>query len=107
MTPTLVVLAAGMSTRYGRLKQLEPLGPHGEAIMDYNVFDALRAGFGSVAYVVRPEIRARVEEHVRGVFGDAFHARFIDQDLQKLPAGVRPPPDRGRRSRGTSRGLQR
>ena len=57
MSLPLVVLAAGLSRRYGRLKQLEPLGPGGEAIMDYNVYDALRAGFDEVTYVVRPEIQ--------------------------------------------------
>ncbi len=94
MNPTLVVLAAGMSTRYGRLKQLEPLGPHGEAIMDYNVFDALRAGFGQVVYVVRSEIQADVERHVRGVFGATLGARYVRQELDSLPDGFRAPPDR-------------
>lgn len=94
MTPTLVVLAAGMSTRYGRLKQLEPLGPHGEAIMDYNVFDALRAGFGDVVYVVRSEIQADVERHLRGTFGGSFAPRFVRQELDALPDGFRAPPDR-------------
>jgi hypothetical protein len=90
----LVVLAAGLSTRYGRLKQLEPLGPSGEAIMDYNVFDALRAGFGPILFVVREEIKADVRAHVLGVFGSDFQADFIIQSLDDLPAGFKPPPDR-------------
>jgi hypothetical protein len=94
MTPTLVMLAAGMSTRYGRLKQLEPLGPHGESIMDYNVVDALRAGFGRVVYVVRAEIQSDVEEHVRRVFGSGFPAHFVRQELTELPPGFDAPPDR-------------
>jgi hypothetical protein len=93
-----------MSTRYGRLKQLEPLGPHGEAIMDYNVIDALRAGFGSVVYVVRPEIHADVERHVRGVFGKSYAARFVRQELGQLPAGFDAPPDR-RKPWGTTHAL--
>lgn len=94
MSLPLVVLAAGLSTRYGRLKQLEPLGPAGEAIMDYNVFDALRAGFDEVVYVVRPEIIDEVREHVARVFGDAVRSRFVIQDLDRLPPGFRAPADR-------------
>ena len=65
MSVPLVVLAGGLSTRYGRLKQLDPLGPDGEAIMDYNVYDAARAGFDRMIFVVRPEIgRASCRERV-------------------------------------------
>jgi len=94
MSHPLVVLAAGLSTRYGALKQLERLGPGGEAIMDYNVFDALRAGFDEVIYVVRPEILEPVREHVARVFGDGLRARFVLQDLAVLPDGYPAPPDR-------------
>lgn len=94
MSLPLVVLAAGLSTRYGALKQLERLGPGGEAIMDYNVFDALRAGFDEIVYVVRPEILEAVREHVGRVFGDSLQARFVIQDLAKLPPEHRAPPDR-------------
>jgi hypothetical protein len=90
----LVVLAAGLSTRYGRLKQLDRLGPGGEAIMDYNVYDALRAGFDEVVYVVRPEILEDVRAHVAEVFGESLPARFVLQDLDRLPSGFRAPPDR-------------
>ena len=72
MSVPLVVLAAGLSTRYGRLKQLDPLGPSGEAIMDYNVYDAARAGFGSVTFVVREEILR------------AFRERAIDRLEKEL-----------------------
>jgi len=95
-TPPLVVLAAGMSTRYGRLKQVEPLGPDGESIMDYNVFDAARVGFSRAVFIVRPEIEARVREHVHSVVGDAFPVQFVTQTLDDLPEGFRPPPDRSR-----------
>jgi hypothetical protein len=94
MSHPLVVLAAGLSTRYGALKQLDRLGPSGEAIMDYNVFDALRAGFDEVVYVVRPEILEPVREHVFEVFGDELRARFVLQDLATLPQGYPAPPDR-------------
>lgn len=101
MSLPLVVLAAGLSTRYGALKQLDRLGPAGEAIMDYNVFDALRAGFHEVVYVVRPEILEPVREHVSRVFGGGLRARFVLQDLSALPEGYRAPPDR-RRPWGTA-----
>ena len=90
----LVVLAAGLSTRYGRLKQLDPLGPGGEAIMDFNVFDAARAGFGSVTYVVRREILEEVRAHVHDIIGSSFPTHFVCQELEQLPEGFRAPPDR-------------
>jgi NDP-sugar pyrophosphorylase family protein len=65
MKPTLLVLAAGLARRYGRLKQLEPVGPTGEAILDYSIFDALRSGFGNVLLVIRHEIEQAFREHAR------------------------------------------
>ncbi|HAQ57924.1 MAG TPA: nucleotidyltransferase, partial [Opitutae bacterium] len=53
MQPTLLILAAGMGSRYGGLKQLDPMGPSGETVLDYSVFDAIRAGFGRVVFVIR------------------------------------------------------
>lgn len=94
MTFPLVVLAAGLSTRYGRLKQLEPLGPHGEAIMDYNAFDAIRAGFGAVTFVVRSDIEEQLRRHVRRTLGNAVPVDFVTQSLDDLPEGFRSPPDR-------------
>lgn len=92
--PTLVVLAAGLSTRYGRLKQVDPMGPAGESIMDYNVFDAVRAGFGKVVFVVRPEIEAQVREHVEAVVDGAVPVEYVHQALGQVPAELPPPPDR-------------
>jgi hypothetical protein len=94
-TPSLVVLAAGMSTRYGRLKQVDPMGPAGESIMDYNVFDAARAGFDRAVFVVRPEIEDVIREHVARVVGDAFPTDFVRQTLDDLPQDLPGcPPDR-------------
>lgn len=104
MSFPLVVLAAGLSTRYGGLKQLDGLGPRGEAIMDYNVYDAIRAGFGEVTYVVRAAIREDVERHVERVLGSGFSARFVEQELDRLPEGYRAPPDR-RRPWGTAQAV--
>ncbi len=94
MSLPLVVLAAGLSTRYGRLKQLDGLGPGGEAIMDYNVYDAVRAGFDRVTYVVREEILEDVRDHVERVVGDAVETRFVSQELHRLPKGFTAPPER-------------
>jgi hypothetical protein len=94
LTLPLVVLAAGLSTRYGRLKQLEPLGPHGEAIMDYNAFDAVRAGFGRITFIVRAEIEEQIRRHVHRTLGDAVPADFMVQSMDDLPDGFRSPPDR-------------
>lgn len=94
--PALVVLAAGMSTRYGRLKQVDPMGPSGESIMDYNVFDAARVGFSRVVFVIRPEIEETVREHVGRVLGDAFPVDFVHQTLDQVPSDLPPPPERVR-----------
>ncbi|MEQ8330113.1 MAG: hypothetical protein RH859_06540 [Longimicrobiales bacterium] len=92
--PPLVVLAAGMSTRYGRLKQVDPLGPCGAAIMDYNVYDAARAGFSEAVFVIREKIEEQVRAHVAEVIGDSFPTRFVLQGRSDLPEGYRTPPDR-------------
>jgi len=92
--PTLVVLAAGMSQRYGRLQQIDPVGPHGESIMDYNIWAAREAGFRKVVLVVREEIEAQIVEHVHQVVGDAVPMALCHQDLELLPDGYHAPPDR-------------
>jgi len=81
MTPTVVLLAAGMSTRYGRLKQLEPVGPNGEALLDFAVFDARQAGFSRVLLIIREELeetfRAHVEERWPGELEVVFHHQKV------------------------------
>ena len=64
MQPTLLILAAGMGSRYGGLKQLDGVGPNGETIMDYSVYDAIRAGFGKIVFVIRKHFRADFEAKV-------------------------------------------
>jgi hypothetical protein len=87
MKPTLLIMAAGMGSRYGGLKQLDGLGPHGEVIMDYAIFDALRAGFGKVVFVVR---RA-MEEAFRRDFISRYHGKVpfevVVQELDFIPEG--------------------
>ena len=85
MDLTLVVLAAGLSTRYGRMKQLEPVGPSGEALMDYGIYDALRARFNRVVIVTRPELQKALREHVVEVFGDSLAVVFAYQELSDVP----------------------
>jgi hypothetical protein len=92
--PPLVVLAAGLARRYGGLKQLEPVGPSGEAIMDYNIWDAIHAGFGRIVVVARPEIEEPILEHLRHVVGDAVPFSVCNQVPDLLPHGYRAPPDR-------------
>ena len=66
MKPTLLVLAAGMGSRYGGLKQMDGLGPNGETIIDYSIYDAVQAGFGKVVYIVREYFKEQFEQVVRG-----------------------------------------
>ncbi|HEX3892414.1 MAG TPA: sugar phosphate nucleotidyltransferase [Terracidiphilus sp.] len=83
-TPTLLVLAAGMGSRYGGMKQIDPVGPEGETIMDYSIFDARRAGFGKVVFVIRKEI----EQQFREVIGTRYNKRipvdYVFQEIDKL-----------------------
>ena len=87
MDLTLVVLAAGLSSRYGGVKQLEPVGPSGEALMDYGIYDAVRAGFNRVVLVTRRELEKALCEHIAGVFGDSLAVAFAYQELDGVPNG--------------------
>ena len=93
MNPTLVVLAAGMSTRYGRLKQLEPVGPSGEALLDYSVFDAVKAGFERVVLVIREELESAFRAHVASRWRTDLEVVYHHQELEDL-AGVALPGNR-------------
>jgi len=83
--PTLVVLAAGMGSRYGGLKQVDPVGPSGEAILDYSVYDALRAGFGKVVFVIRPDFEAEFKAKVGSKFAGSVPVAYCFQDIADLP----------------------
>ena len=93
---TLVVLAAGIGSRYGGLKQLEPVGPGGETFLEYSIFDALRAGFERVVLIVRPETEAVFEEHLGPRLAGRTKPAYAHQVLSDLPAGVRAPEGRTR-----------
>lgn len=91
---TLVLLAAGMGSRYGGVKQIDGVGPHGEAIIDYSIFDALHVGFTDICFIVREEIEQDVREFFAGKFPDSIGVSYATQSLDDLPAGLTPPEDR-------------
>ena len=94
--PTLLVLAAGMGSRYGGLKQLDGVGPSGETIMDYSVYDAIQAGFGEVVFVVRKHFRSDFEESIRSRYGDAIKFNFVEQELDNILVGFKLNPERAK-----------
>ncbi len=87
MDLTLVVLAAGMGSRYGGLKQLDPVGPSGEIILDYSVTDAIKAGFNKVVFVIRREILEQFRESVGSRYEERLAVEYAFQELEPLPGG--------------------
>ena len=87
-------MAAGMGSRYGGLKQLDAVGPHGQVILDYSVYDAYRAGFERVVFVIKPEIEAAFRERVGERIARKMDARCVFQTLEDLPAGYSAPEGR-------------
>lgn len=94
MKPTLLILAAGMGSRYGGLKQLDAMGPSGEVVLDYSVFDALRAGFGKVVFVIRRDFEEQFRTQVGAKFQDRIQVEYAFQDLHDLPTGFTVPEGR-------------
>jgi len=94
MKPTLLVLAAGMGSRYGGLKQIDPVGPAGESIIDYSIFDAARAGFGKVVFVIRRDIEELFREKVGSRFETLMTVKYAFQELDDLPEGFSIPEGR-------------
>jgi dTDP-glucose pyrophosphorylase len=94
MKPTLLVLAAGMGSRYGSLKQIDPVGPSGETIIDYSIYDAIRAGFGKVVFIIRKSF----EEDFKNIFISKLQphiqVEYVFQEIDKLPEGLTASPDR-------------
>lgn len=88
MKPTLFVLAAGMGSRYGGLKQLDGLGPNGETIMDYSIYDAIRAGFGKVVFVIRKSFEEDFRAIVVEKFKNLIDVEVVFQDITDVPAGA-------------------
>ena len=94
MKPTLFILAAGMGSRYGGLKQLDGLGPNGETIMDYSVFDAMRAGFGKVVFVIRKDFEDDFRRVVLSKYADHVPCEVCFQGIDNLPEGFTRNPER-------------
>ncbi|MEM9850325.1 MAG: sugar phosphate nucleotidyltransferase, partial [Bacteroidota bacterium] len=88
MQPTLVILAAGMGSRYGGLKQIDAIGPSGEAIIEYSIYDAIRAGFGKVVFVIRKSIEAPFKAKFAGKFEDQIQLEYVFQELDTPVAGI-------------------
>ncbi len=93
-SPTLLVLAAGMGSRYGGLKQIDPVGPAGETIIDYSIFDALRAGFGKVVFVIRKDIEDAFRETVGRRFEKRVPVDYVFQSLDAIPPQFKVPEGR-------------
>ena len=94
MKPTLFLLAAGMGSRYGGLKQLDTLGPQGQTIMDYSIYDAIHAGFGKLVFVIRKDFEEDFRNIVLTKYQDKIPCELVFQSLDALPEGFTCPADR-------------
>lgn len=104
MKPTLLILAAGLGSRYGGLKQMDPIGPSGEAIMDYSIFDAIKAGFGKIVFVIRRDIEADFKELFLDKLFPFVAVDYVFQDLDMLPDGI-PMPENRKKPWGTGHAM--
>jgi UTP-glucose-1-phosphate uridylyltransferase len=94
MTKSLLILAAGMGSRYGSLKQVDQLGPHGETIIDYSIYDAVHAGFNKVIFVIRKDIESEFKEVIIDKYKNKIDVDYVLQEIEYLPAGFNPPSQR-------------
>ncbi len=94
MKPTLLILAAGMGSRFGGLKQVEPIGPNGEAIIDYSIYDAIKAGFGKVVFVIRESFAEAFKEKFEAKLQGKIEVGYVYQELDNLPEGFSLPEGR-------------
>ena len=94
MKPTLLILAAGMGSRFGGLKQVEPVGPNGEAIIDYSIYDAIRAGFGKVVFIIRESFAEAFKEKFDAKLMGKIDVDYVFQELDMLPDGFTLPEGR-------------
>ena len=104
MKPTLVILAAGMGSRYGGLKQLDDVGPNGEAIIDYSLYDAIRAGFGKVVFVIKTDFADAFKEKFEQKLRGRIEVEYVYQSIDKIPSGYDINPER-EKPWGTSHAL--
>lgn len=94
MKPTLYVMAAGMGSRYGGLKQMDGIGPNGETIIDYSIYDAIKTGFGKVVFVIRRDFEDDFRKVVIAKFEKQIPVEVVFQDIDNLPGGYKPNPKR-------------
>ncbi|MGN0352659.1 MAG: NDP-sugar synthase [Roseburia sp.] len=94
MKTTLVIMAAGMGSRYGGIKQIEPVGPNGEIILDYSVYDAVKAGFNKVVFIIRKDIEKAFKEAIGDKLQEIVEVEYVFQDLADLPEGYEVPEGR-------------
>lgn len=94
MKPTLVIMAAGVGSRYGGLKQIDPVGPCGEIILDYSVYDAIRAGFGKVVFIIRHDMEKDFKAIIGAHFAKRVAVEYVYQELADLPPGFSVPAER-------------
>jgi dTDP-glucose pyrophosphorylase len=94
MKPALLILAAGIGSRYGGMKQIDQVGPSGEAIIDYSLYDAIRAGFGKIVFVIRKDIENDIREFLKHKLTGKIKMEFVHQELDMIPEGYICPPDR-------------
>lgn len=92
--PTLLILAAGMGSRYGGLKQIDSVGPDGEIIIDYSIYDAIQAGFGKVVFVIRRDIADEFKAAIGDRFSKLIEVAYVFQDLENIPSGYTLPEGR-------------
>lgn len=94
MKPTLLVLAAGMGSRYGSLKQIDPVGPSGETIIDYSIFDAIRAGFGKVVFIIRKSFEQDFKDIFISKLQPHISVEYVFQEIENIPEGLTISPER-------------
>jgi NDP-sugar pyrophosphorylase family protein len=94
MKPTLLILAAGIGSRYGGMKQIDQVGPSGEAIIDYSLYDAIKADFGKIVFVIRKEIESDMREFLKNKLTGRVEVVFVHQELNMIPEGLTCPPER-------------
>ncbi len=94
MKPTLLVLAAGMGSRYGSLKQIDPVGPSGETIIDYSIYDAIRAGFGKVVFIIRKSFEQDFKDIFISKLQPHIQVEYVFQEIDKVPGGLVVSPER-------------
>ena len=94
MKPTLLILAAGLGSRYGSLKQIDAFGPSGESIMEYSIYDALRSGFGKIVFIIKKDIKDQFSAYALKRFAKKFPVEYVFQEIDTLPEGLSCPAER-------------